>query len=916
MSFDDVTDQFITYESRLASFQKNSKKRGSTTSGRGTKALNWPHKSITPASLARAGLFFNPTPENPDNATCFLCHKGLDGWEANDDPLLEHLKHAPECGWAVVAAIEAEVGDYAQQDPDQPYMKEARKATFAGRWPHDSKKGWKCKTKQLVDAGWKYTPTEDSDDMATCTYCQLALDGWEPGDKPLEEHYNRSPGCPFFILLEQTQSTKKSSRSKAGRASKASRLSAQSVATIASEVTSINESTVAIEDSVLTTTSTTTGGKKTKARKATTKGRKTKAKKEESIEDVEASIEEEAPPARPARGKKRDSAAVEDASSMALSPPGKKRATRKRGSAAVNESTLQHDESTDVTEVVTSKKGGKKKTTRKASAKSSRTVSSGSATSEVLTTGYEATPGTFPDDDEIERQLEADLERQLTEDERITADSDSERRQSKKEKGAKAAPAKAEQHEYSRDYAMLNPEPVEPNEDEVDDELRALQAEMEVDEEPAPGHEPQPEPEAEPEPAPEPEHQELHIPKKGRKAGTRKASKQTKPKKAKTAPKPVEEDEIEPEQAKPEEPEMPEGESAQLAVEAQVDETTHEDSLVSTDTVVKKSNNSRLSTSSRGRGRPSKASLASQASADDLKLVEAPAEATPEPTKEHPAKRPRGRPSKASLASRPSVGPDESQVSEAAPKRGRGRPSKKSLEARKSMEAAASQEPTQPFTQPVEERMREDVEVYALEEQKDERPSSRVVSFESAQASPAARPMPSSPPASASHLANPPSTPGRIISPAPSARQAAISPSQSPQSSDAENQPPSSKLTTSSNPKRVALAPVHSTPTRSSPSRRNVIAGLRSTAPWTELDLEAVFGSPRVNTDKENGVERYLKQGQTLTSPEKQMTVQEWIYYNASEAEKKLKYECESIVNRFESEGSKAMRVLEGLVVE
>ncbi|KAI1042734.1 hypothetical protein LB505_000924 [Fusarium chuoi] len=50
MSFDDVTDQFITYESRLASFHKNSKKRGSTASGRGTKAFNWPHKSITPAS--------------------------------------------------------------------------------------------------------------------------------------------------------------------------------------------------------------------------------------------------------------------------------------------------------------------------------------------------------------------------------------------------------------------------------------------------------------------------------------------------------------------------------------------------------------------------------------------------------------------------------------------------------------------------------------------------------------------------------------------------------------------------------------------------------------------------------------------------------------------------------------------------
>lgn len=98
--------------------------------------------------LARAGLFFNPSPENPDNVTCFLCHKGLDGWEANDNPLEEHLTHSPDCGWAIVAAIEAEVGNYALEDPNQASMKAARKATFAGRWPHDSQKGWKCKTKQ------------------------------------------------------------------------------------------------------------------------------------------------------------------------------------------------------------------------------------------------------------------------------------------------------------------------------------------------------------------------------------------------------------------------------------------------------------------------------------------------------------------------------------------------------------------------------------------------------------------------------------------------------------------------------------------------------------------------------------------------------------------------------------------------
>lgn len=37
----------------------------------------------------------------------------------------------------------------------------------------------------MVDAGWKYTPTPEYDDMATCTYCSLALDGWEPSDKPM-----------------------------------------------------------------------------------------------------------------------------------------------------------------------------------------------------------------------------------------------------------------------------------------------------------------------------------------------------------------------------------------------------------------------------------------------------------------------------------------------------------------------------------------------------------------------------------------------------------------------------------------------------------------------------------------------------------------------------------------------------------
>ena len=95
------------------------------------------------------------------------------------------MKHAPACGWAIVASIEKQDEELSQEDPASEKMVEARRETFSNLWPHEGKKGWKCKTKQMAQAGWKYTPTAEFDDMATCTYCQLALDGWEPSDKPL-----------------------------------------------------------------------------------------------------------------------------------------------------------------------------------------------------------------------------------------------------------------------------------------------------------------------------------------------------------------------------------------------------------------------------------------------------------------------------------------------------------------------------------------------------------------------------------------------------------------------------------------------------------------------------------------------------------------------------------------------------------
>lgn len=76
----------------------------------------------------------------------------MDGWEKDDDPLEEHLKHSPDCGWALVKRVEKLADGLIQEYPLSSEMIEARKATFADKWPHEDKKGWKCKVKQVCIA--------------------------------------------------------------------------------------------------------------------------------------------------------------------------------------------------------------------------------------------------------------------------------------------------------------------------------------------------------------------------------------------------------------------------------------------------------------------------------------------------------------------------------------------------------------------------------------------------------------------------------------------------------------------------------------------------------------------------------------------------------------------------------------------
>lgn len=139
-------------------------------------------------------------------------------------------------------------------------------------------------------------------------------------------------------------------------------------------------------------------------------------------------------------------------------------------------------------------------------------------------------------------------------------------------------------------------------------------------------------------------------------------------------------------------------------------------------------------------------------------------------------------------------------------------------------------------------------------------------------------------------------------------------PSPSPQASDAENQPPSTRPRSARPPILSPSKPPTSrilATTTPSPSKRQE-GYLTSTRSWEPMDIEELLGS---FSDKENR-DFTLNQGSLkdiLTSPEKKMTVEEWIYYNAKNGEERLRQECERLIGIFEREGGRAMRALEGI---
>ncbi|CAE6534697.1 unnamed protein product [Rhizoctonia solani] len=195
----------LTLDSRLKSFTKS-------------KSKAWPHSSsykATPDTLARAGFVFTPdNTRKSDRVTCFVCGKTLGGWEPEDDPFKEHAEHSPACSWALArCSIEALrvspestelIFPNEESLPSSATLETARLATFGKFWPHDSVRSHSAKAKHMAKAGFIYTPTQESDDLASCFYCNLGLDGWESTDDPHHEHQRRRPHCAFFSARVST----------------------------------------------------------------------------------------------------------------------------------------------------------------------------------------------------------------------------------------------------------------------------------------------------------------------------------------------------------------------------------------------------------------------------------------------------------------------------------------------------------------------------------------------------------------------------------------------------------------------------------------------------------------------------------------------------------------------------------------
>ena len=671
-----------------------------------------------------------------------------------------------------------------------------------------------------------------------------------------DEHYRRSAECSFFVFAQPPGKKGKGSRSKKGRGSKVSRLSTQSTLSEAP-----SELDGAMDQSIISQTSTTKSKSTKKSSKTKTKDGR--AKKEEEADydmdldapDVMEPVAEPEPPKakRATRGKKRSSEDVQmDDMNIARGEsveetgrPSKKRATRSRASSQPvhdydnvepmvtdQDQVDNREEVQEVQEVQEAPKKGRGASKKKGSGKG-RKASSASSTSKTIPQEEE------PDNSEVTAAIEADLEQdhvELVEPVEPTPEVTEKPAKKSKKKGKK------------NDTAI--------------EETRAASEKKHETKEPA--------------------HVDELVEEKPTKPGRRQKARASNDSQSTGRA-----------HTETPAPESPPRDTQRERDEKDTNMELH-GSFVSVEIPARKSEQpAEVETSqkpkkeskkgSTGRGKKSKKT--EEAATESIAPTAAPPQSRQDDAAEEPRKRKTSRKQKSADHDLEQRELDEPPQKEEAQE---PEPERRTSRRRSSM---APPKTTERYSDiPQEEHLAE-----ALAESRHSNSSHR----QSGGSDPS------------DHIVQK----DHDVSPLPASKS---SPSMSPQSSDAENRPPSLRPSASRppvlspskpTPGRLPLAPSTPTPIKKYDNR----GGIDTAHAWRPADVDEILlasGSDKENLDLHAALKAI--QGE-LTSEEKKMTVAQWIQWNAKNGEERLRRECERLVGQFEKEGARAMRALEGI---
>ena len=168
----------------------------------------WPAENpINPLDLAQAGFYFTG---QGDKVKCFQCHGSVMMWGQGDNPFEEHKTHFPQCPFVISRERLSESQDSSNVETNRidtedeninditgdisklEMINEQNRLNTLVSWP----KRDVIDIRKVAATGMYYT---GNGDKVKCAFCCGAMQNWETGDDPDEEHRKYfGKKCPFL----------------------------------------------------------------------------------------------------------------------------------------------------------------------------------------------------------------------------------------------------------------------------------------------------------------------------------------------------------------------------------------------------------------------------------------------------------------------------------------------------------------------------------------------------------------------------------------------------------------------------------------------------------------------------------------------------------------------------------------------